>query len=177
MSKLLTQFAAHANTIAETFRAAFSKTRLGDCVIEMSAPEESTRGGHFGLQHVMLRNPSGMAIVAASIHAGEKKAELRSYDVVSKLHLERFKRPPTFTEAEYAAFLGKAAPVFAAFQLHVTTSSEATTAPAAPIATTVEDEAPPASRSSIIRFAVFVVLILVVGSGALLWGKQVLGSH
>lgn len=176
MSKLLTQFAAHANTIAETFRAAFAKTQLGDCRIEMSAPEESTRGGHYGLQHVMLRNSSGMAIVAASVHAGEKKAELRAYDIVARLHNERFKKPPTFTESEYATFLGRAAPVFAAFQLEVTTVSDLAKAPLSQFPGPMPEaaEASP-GRSNALRLAVFAVAILVVGSGVLLWGKQVIG--
>jgi hypothetical protein len=176
MTKLLTQFAAHANTIAETFRAAFSKTQLGDCLIEMSAPEESTRGGHFGLQHVMLRNKSGMAIVAASVQAKDKKAELRSYDVVAKLHAERFKRPPTFTEADYNTFLGRATPVFTAFGLQVTTVSDLATAPLSQPPGPMTEESSPAAQTKTIRFAIIVVAILVVGGAALLWGKQMLGG-
>jgi len=120
MSKLLTQYSSHANTIADTFRAAFVKTPLGDCVIDMTAPEESTKGGLLGLQHATLKTPVGMAIVVGVVHAGEKRAELRAYPVVVQAFEERFKMAPPFTAAQYAAFLHRAQPILAAFGLTVT---------------------------------------------------------
>lgn len=173
MSKVMTQFALQANTIAETLRAQFAKTQLGDCKVEMSAPEESTRGGHFGLQQVMLRNPSGMAIVAASVHVGERKAELRTYATVSRLHMERFKRPPTFTETDYAGFLAKANPLLAAFNLQVTTMADEAVPIASPTGPT-EDSAP-AGSNQLFRLIAFIVAVILFGGAALFAAKQMLG--
>ncbi len=174
MPKVLTQFSSHANTIADTFRAAFVKTRLGDCTVEMTAPEESTRGGLFGLQHLTLRNPSGMAIVVGSVHAGEKKAELRSYALVASLHAERFKQPPSFGEIDYAAFLTKAAPIFGAFGLDATVISELPKGRPSdvPITPSLPPEAARAQRRT---WVLFLVAVLVIVGGALFWGRHSLG--
>ncbi|MBX3218428.1 MAG: hypothetical protein KF850_40860 [Labilithrix sp.] len=175
MPKILTQFSSHANTIADTFRAAFVKTRLGECTVEMTAPEESTRGGLFGLQHLTLRNPSGMAVVVGSVHAGEKRAELRAFPLVASLHEERFKQPPSFSESEYAAFLAKAEPILAAFGLEVSAvvdlpKARLSDAPD-PLGAAGRHEAP----SARLRPWLILVAILVVACGGLLWARQVFG--
>ena len=176
MPKVLTQFSSHANTIADTFRAAFVKTRLGDCTVEMTAPEESTRGGLFGLQHLTLRNPSGMAIVVGSVHAGEKKAELRSYALVASLHAERFKQPPPFGEIDYAAFLTKAAPIFGAFGLDATVISELPKGRPSDVPDPVAPSLPPeAARAQLRTWVLFLVAFLVIVGAALFWGRHSLG--
>src|SRR5262245_56959483 len=124
MAKVLTQFSSHANTIADTFRAAFVKTLVGGCAVEMTAPDETTRGGLLGLQHATLRTTAGLAIVVGTVHAGEKKAEFRSFALVCQVYEERFKKPPPFIEEDYNAFLAKADPVLAAFGLEVDVINE-----------------------------------------------------
>jgi hypothetical protein len=113
--KVLTQYASHANMIADTFRAAFTKTTVGDHTVEMTAPTDSTKGGLLALQHVTLKPVTGMALVVGTLNAGEKRAELRSYAHVAKVHEERFKRPLPFDDAAYQAFLDKAEGVLGAF--------------------------------------------------------------
>jgi len=175
MPKILTQFSSHANTIADTFRAAFVKTQLGDCTVEMTAPEESTRGGLFGLQHLTLRSPSGMAIIAGSVHAGEKKAELRAFSVVARLHEERFKRAPSFSEADYAAFLAKAEPILAAFALEVTHIADLPRARLSDAPDALTPSLPPAAaRARLVRWALVLTAFLAIGIGGLLWGRHFL---
>lgn len=112
--------------IADTFRAAFTKSKIGPFTVTMTAPTESTGGGLLALQHVTLqrppdpantRGPSGSALVVGTINAKDKRAELRSYAHVTKIHLERFKAEIPFDEAAYKAFLEKAEGVLGAFDL------------------------------------------------------------
>lgn len=113
--RILTQYSAHANTIADTVRAAFAKTKVGDHTVEMTAPEGSTKGGIEALQHVTLKPPAGMVLVVGTVNAGEKRAELRSYSHVARVNEERFKKPLPFDEPSYAVFLEKAEAVLGAF--------------------------------------------------------------
>jgi len=113
--KVLTQYSTHANMIADTIRAAFAKTKIGDYSVEMTAPEDSTKGGLLALQHVILKPATGMALVVGTVNAGDKRAELRSYAHVAKVQEERFKRPLSFDAPAYALFLEKAGSVLGAF--------------------------------------------------------------
>lgn len=169
MGKVLTQFAEHANTIAETFRAAFAQKRLGDCTIDMTAPTESTQGGRLGLQHLTLRTPEGLAIVLGTVHAGERKAELRAYSVVAALYEERLKRPPPFTSDAYeTVFVQRAKPVIAAFGLTVGVSD---VLPEAPLR--VEDSIPPpASKRTIVSWVVFLVAFVAIALAGGYWARR-----
>lgn len=155
--KILTQYASHANTIADTVRAAFTKTKLGDLTIEMTAPTDSTQGGLLALQHVTLKPATGMALVVGTVNAGEKRAELRSYAHVAKVNEERFKRPLPFDETAYAAFLEKAESVLGAFGIETkVTDAPRDTAPSfAPLA-----QVTPASPSR----TLLVVAALIAGT-------------
>ena len=113
--KVLTQYATHANMIADTVRAAFAKTKVGTYSVEMTAPQDSTKGGLLALQHVILKPATGMVLVVGTVNAGEKRAELRSYAHVGKVNEDRFKRVLPFDEAAYAVFLEKAESVLGAF--------------------------------------------------------------
>lgn len=113
--KVLTQYSTHANMIADTVRAAFAKTKIGDYTVEMTAPEDSTKGGLLALQHVILKPATGMSLVVGTVNAGDKSAELRSYAHVAKVQEERFKRPLSFDAPAYALFLEKAGSVLGAF--------------------------------------------------------------
>ncbi len=83
----------------------------------MSAPEESTRGGLFGLQHRDVPQSLGDGDCRCCHSRWRTEAELRSYALVTELYQERFQRPPAFTEAEYGGFLAKATPILTAFSL------------------------------------------------------------
>jgi len=162
--KVLTQYASHANTIADTFRAAFTKTKVGSHSVEMTAPTDSTKGGLLALQHVTLKPETGMALIVGTVNAGEKRAELRSHAHLSKVNEERFKRPLPFDEASYKAFLDKAEAVLGAFGIETTV----TDAPR-DIAPSFADplEAKPAPRSSgAMLIAVMIVLVALAGAAA-----------
>lgn len=115
--KVLTQYASHANTIADTFRAAFTKSKVGPFSVVMTAPTESTGGGLLALQHITLVPASGMALVIGTVNAKDKRVELRSYAHVARMHLERFKNEVPFDEAAYGELLEKAEGVLGAFGL------------------------------------------------------------
>lgn len=160
--KLLTQYAEHANTIADTFRAAFAKTKLGDLSVEMTAPTDSTKGGLLALQHVMLKPASGMGLVVGTLNAGEKRAELRSYAHVATVNEERFKRPLPFDEPAYEAFLEKAEGVLGAFGIETqVTDAPRDVAPAFEDTSAVKGAGP--SRTLMIVAAVIVIGIVVGG--------------
>jgi hypothetical protein len=163
--KVLTQYASHANTIADTFRAAFAKTKIGTHTVEMTAPTDSTKGGLLALQHVMLKGETGTALVVGTMNAGEKRAELRSYAHVAKVNEERFKRPLPFDEPSYKAFLDKAEGVLGAFGIE----TKVTDAPR-DIAPSFADaeEAKPAKRSSGAMLIVVVFALLAL-AGAAAW--------
>ena len=158
--KLLTEYQSHAHLIADTFRAAFVKVRLGECTPEMTAPEESTKGGLLGLQHVILRMPGGLSHVIGTVNAGERRAELRPFEWVVRVNDERHHRPLDFDAEEYGAFVEKASSVLGAFGLSVTVSQEAL-APAAP-------PAEPPAASSRIPF-VLAGIALVLGALVAWW--------
>lgn len=161
--KILTQYASHANTIADTFRAAFMKTKVGDHSVEMTAPTDSTKGGLLALQHVTLKPETGMALVVGTVNAGEKRAELRSYAHVSKVNEERFKRPLPFDEASYRAFLDKAEGVLGAFGIE-TKVTDAPRDVAPSFADSEEIAAKPAARVSATMLVVVVIVLLVLAA-------------
>lgn len=161
--KVLTQYASHANTIADTFRAAFMKAKVGTHSVEMTAPTDSTKGGLLALQHVTLKPETGMALIVGTVNAGEKRAELRSYAHLSKVNEERFKRPLPFDEASYKTFLEKAEGVLGAFGIDTTV----TDAPR-DIAPSFADhqEVQPAPRSSNAMLVAVVIVLLALASVA-----------
>jgi hypothetical protein len=160
--QVLTQYSSHANVIADTFRAAFTKTKVGDLAVEMTAPADSTRGGLLALQHVMLKSSSGLALVVGTVNAGAMRSELRSYAYLAKLNVERFKRPLPFDEPAYATFLEKAESVLGAFGIEVVLSD----APHEPAPAIVDEVAsPPARRAPLVPVIVGVLIVLVVGTG------------
>ena len=162
--KILTQYSSHANTIADTFRASFVKTKVGTHSVVMTAPEGSTKGGLLALQHVTLTPETGMALVVGTVNAGDKRAELRSYAHVAKVNEERFKRPLPFDEAAYQAFLDKAEAVLGAFGIE----TKVTDAPrdTAPSFADLSEVAPHAPSW---RTRVVVVLTLLAIAAAAAW--------
>lgn len=139
--KVLTQYAEHANMIADTFRAAFAKSKIGPFTVTMTAPKESTGGGEQALQHVTLTPQNGMALVIGTINAKEKRAELRNYEHVTKIHKERFKSDTPFDEAAYKELLEKAQGVLGAFDLE-TVVTDAPVEVAPPIVDPTEQSLP-----------------------------------
>jgi hypothetical protein len=158
--ELLTQFSGHANTIADTFRAAFAKHKIGGCSIDMTAPEGSTHGGLLALQHLTLHASDGLNIVVGTVNAQEKRAELRAYDVVAKIYEERFKKPVPFARPEYEGFVERAKPILGAFGLEVAVT-DAPHHPVAPMAD-AEEMTSDASRS---RWRLFLVISLILFAG------------
>jgi hypothetical protein len=161
--KLLTQYSSHANTIADTFRAAFAKSKVGEHLVDMTAPTDSTKGGLLALQHVTLKPETGMALVVGTVNAGEKHAEIRSYAHVTKLNEERFHRPLPFDDAAYAAFIEKATSVLGAFGI-------ATTVTDAPRDTTPSLNEPPRAvakpPSKVLPIVLAIVFLLVAAAAA-----------
>jgi len=146
MAKVLTAYASQANMIADTYRAAFAQSKVGELSVEMTAPEDSTKGGLLALQHVTLKPPVGMALVVGSLHAGEKRAELRSYEHVARMHSERFKRPLPCDEPTYRAFVDRSKGVLGALGMTLVVSDPVATTAPVPEAVVDDEPTPPASR-------------------------------
>jgi hypothetical protein len=164
--KILTQYASHANTIADTVRAAFTKTKLGDYSVAMTAPSDSTKGGLLALQHLTLKPETGMALVVGTVNAGEKRAELRSYAHVAKVNEERFKRPLPFDEPSYKTFLEKAESVLGAFGIETqVTDVPRDTAPSFADANETAGKKAAVSSSHAVPLVVLLLMIAIVGAG------------
>jgi hypothetical protein len=118
--QVLTEFSGFANTLADTFRAAFRTAKVGEYTADMTAPEGSTHGGLHGLQHITLGPQAGLAIVVGTVHAGDQRSELRSYEFVNRVHEERFKKPVPFDATAYKEFLDKSEGVLSGFGITVT---------------------------------------------------------
>ena len=164
--KILTQYATHANTIADTFRAAFAKSKVGTHSVEMTAPQDSTKGGLLALQHVTLKPESGMALIVGTVNAGEKRAEIRSYAHLDKVNQERFKRALPFDEAAYKTFLDKAEAVLGAFGIETqVTDAPRDTAPSFADGTEAAPKAPPSAAVTwLVRVLVVVVMLGLAGA-------------
>ena len=125
MAQMLTQYSSHANTIADTVRAAFVQSKVGDCTVEMTAPQGSTQGGKLALQHVTLRPAgTGTGLVVGTLNAGEKRAAIRSYVEVARVHETRFKKPAGFDRAAYDLFVTHLGDVLGAFGIESTVTTE-----------------------------------------------------
>lgn len=169
--RILTQFSSHANTIADTVRAAFAKTKIGDHTVEMTAPEGSTKGGIEALQHLTLKPPAGLVLVVGTVNAAEMRAEIRSYEHVAKVNQERFKKPLPFDALAYAAFLEKAGSVLGAFGIETkVTDAPRDTAPSFADERELrgDDSAMPAKRRSPAILIAMVGVLLALTS-ATLW--------
>ncbi|HEY8076848.1 MAG TPA: hypothetical protein VIF62_22130 [Labilithrix sp.] len=163
--QVLTEYSGFANTIADTFRAAFKTMKVGDHAVEMTAPEGSTHGGLLALQHVTLKPPSGMALVVGTVNAGEKRSELRSFAHLSRVHDERFKAALPFDEASYKDMLEKAESVLGAFGMEVVVT-EAPAVVAAPIANDAPAEEPAQPSRTLLYGGVALAVVVVL---ALAW--------
>jgi hypothetical protein len=110
---LRTRLARKFSTLADEVNESFEGFHIGggDYVVELLAPEgQSTGGGKQALQHLRLRpRRSGHGvIVAGSVNAMEKTAELRTYEHVCLVHERRFKAPPDIVAEEWEQLLRKA---------------------------------------------------------------------
>lgn len=169
MAQMLTQFSSHANTIADTVRSAFASTKIGDCIVEVTAPQESTEGGRRALQHVTLRSAGGdggTLLVVGTLNAAEKRAEIRSFVEVAGVHEARFKRPVSFDRATYEGFVETLDGVLSAFGLVLTRAEER-------VVTSVRTEAElapiVAKRSTGIVAIGAVVAVLIALAGGVVW--------
>lgn len=164
MSQPLTQYATHANVIADTVRAAFAASRVGGCAVELTAPEGSTLGGKLALQHLTLKGAHPSPLVVGSVDAGRKVAKVRSYREVARMHEERFKEPAPFDEPTYLAFTKDLEGVLSAFG--ISTAIEVS-APEPAVETPEPAQVPPWKRPPVVVAvaALFVVLVVALVSG------------
>lgn len=165
-AKVMTQVASHANTIADTYRAALAQHRLGEHTVDMTAPEESTQGGKLALQHVTLRAPSGMSLVVGVLNAIEKTAELRTYPYVLKVYFERFKKSAPFSEEDYRAFVERSETILSAFGIaiaHADPAEEPAPALATPSAAPAAGARAGGRAPLVLGIAVVVLLTVALG--------------
>ena len=115
----LTQTAVQAQVIADTFRSAFAAKKLGDCNVEMTAPTESTNSGALAMQHITLKNGSGLSLVIGRLNAVDKKATMRTYYAVGRLFQDRFKKTPPFEQPAYDDMIKTAKNLLSAFGIDI----------------------------------------------------------
>jgi hypothetical protein len=159
MSQPLTQYATHANVIADTVRAAFAAARVGGCAVELTAPEGSTLGGKLALQHVTLKGEHPSPLVVGSVDAGRKVAKVRSYREVARMHEERFKAPAPFDEATYLAFTKDLEGVLSAFGISMALE---VSPPEAVTAEPIPEQPPPWRRPPVLAGAAALIVVLVI---------------
>ncbi|MBX3192883.1 MAG: hypothetical protein KF819_38215 [Labilithrix sp.] len=106
---LRTRLARKFTTLADEVTECFEGFDVGGggYVVELLAPEGvSTSGGKHALQHLRLRprREGDAVIVVGSVNPLEKRAELRAYARVARVHERRGKRLDV-TEAEWERLL------------------------------------------------------------------------
>lgn len=114
LAELRTRVANEAASLAEAVNDGFDGFHMGagDYVVELMTPDgPSTGGGVQARQHLRLvpRRKGYSVVVAGSVDPVSKAGELRTYQHVSLLHLQRFGKALDIMEEEYDAFLTKAA--------------------------------------------------------------------
>jgi hypothetical protein len=122
-----TKFAARAATLADQFRSAVEDYPVGPYRGEMTSPEASTGGGVQALQHIRLvsRDGQGRTYVVGNANRAERKAELRSFEYVDRVSMERFRTPTDLDPAAYGAFVDAAAQFLEMFGLNVVVADPA----------------------------------------------------
>jgi hypothetical protein len=94
--QLHTKFAMKAIDLADLFKAVVGSEPVASSdgpafAVELTAPDgPSTGGGAQSVQHIRLVR-EGITLVAGSIDAVERTAELRSYEHLAALHAQRYK--------------------------------------------------------------------------------------
>jgi hypothetical protein len=168
-AQIMTAFSEHAHVIADTFRAAFVTSKVGDHVAEMTAPKDSTKGGKLALQHVVLKGPTGRALVVGAVNAHERRAQLKSYKAVAELHQERFARALSFDEPAYLAFVETATSVLSAFGVEVVLTDSDVAAP--PMSLSEPRVATPADppRKSRLLLTLVIAVVMIAITGFVIW--------
>jgi hypothetical protein len=119
---LQTFHALQASDLASAFNDALKKLRIqpGDYSAELTAPEgPSTAGGVQAMQHLRLvsNQPGCPTLVAGHANHAEKRAELRTFEHLDAVHMQRFRRPVGIDRMQYDDFLRLAKPLLDALQL------------------------------------------------------------
>ncbi|MGA7123861.1 MAG: hypothetical protein WBY94_27410 [Polyangiaceae bacterium] len=124
-ASLQTFHALQASDLAAAMNEALQKIRIapGDYSPELMAPEgPSTAGGIQAMQHLRLvsaQDGKPTIVVGYANHA-EGKAELRNYEYVAAVYLQRFGRALELDRAAYDSFVGFAKQVLGALHLQTT---------------------------------------------------------
>jgi len=124
-ASLQTFHALQASDLAAAMNEALQKIRIapGDYAPELMAPEgPSTAGGVQAMQHLRLvpaQDGKPTIVVGYANHA-EGKAELRDYEYVATVYLQRYGRPLDLDRAAYDGFVAFAKQVLGALHLQTT---------------------------------------------------------
>lgn len=170
--QLRTQFSIQAQDLAKTFTASLGRMRLapGDYVPELTAPEgPSTGGGVQALQRLRLvsANPSFPTIVVGGVNQKDGTAELRTYEHVEALHLQRFKRPIALDRAQYEGFLGMASNFLGVLKLRITMSGPPAIIPQDSSPALPDSAEPGTGASKAVLFGILLAALVIVG--VVLW--------
>jgi hypothetical protein len=168
---LQTYHAIQASDLATAFNDALKKMRIGpgDYGIELTAPEgPSTAGGVQALQHVRLvpREMGLPTLVVGHANHPEGRAELRTYEHVEAIHLQRFRRPLALDRAQYEQVLAMAKQMLDVLRLETVIAGP-------PVETPEEEERVPLPRATRASKALVVsvvgLCVLLLGLGLWLW--------
>jgi hypothetical protein len=107
---LQTFHAMQASDMAAAFNDALKRVRLqpGDYRAELTAPEgPSTGGGVQAMQHLRLisSQPGLPTLVVGHANHAEGKGELRTFEHLDAVHVQRFRRPLEIDRTQYEDFL------------------------------------------------------------------------
>jgi hypothetical protein len=155
-------FATQALGLAETFKGAVGKQRLGSApayVPELAAPDgDSTAGGKQALQHISLMpEGGGPTLVVGTANTVDKRAELRTYGYVAAMYRKRFKGAPVpFDKAVFDNLLSRFQSLFTSQGFSVTLVD-----PVVAPAEAAEADVAPGGRSRWLLPAVAAALLIV----------------
>jgi hypothetical protein len=117
-TRLAKKFVSLADEVTEGFEG--FDVGLGGYSIGLTCPPgQSTGGGRQALQHLCLvpQNPGAPSIVAGTVNAVAKEAELRTFEYVDAVHRARFHRALDVTARQWEELLRRATAIFAAAEI------------------------------------------------------------
>jgi hypothetical protein len=152
--------------MASAFNEALKRLRLqpGDYMPELTEPAgPSTSGGVQAMQHLRLVSNEGQpTLVVGHANHAEGRAELRTFEHLDAVHVQRFRRPLEINRAQYEDFVRLAKQLLDA--LHLKTTLVGPT-----LDFEADEQALRGSSSGKWVFALLLGAVLLVAAGFGLW--------
>ena len=119
-SQAMTFVAGEGLGLSRTFNTMLSKPWPGWRAELIEPAEPSTGGGRHARQHISIIGPSGLRLSIGRVDTLTKTVQLRGYEMVNEMWLQRFNQPFPINGEQYRGFIGIAAHLLTGVGLAVT---------------------------------------------------------